>query len=78
MAIATLSPLPSGATSDLVTLQEASELFAETGHPARPRTLKRWCLKHGVRVVRQNRNDWARWSDLLEIHAAEVDAREGC
>lgn len=79
MAIATLSPTPapSSAASDAVTLQEASDLFEPTGYPVRARTLKRWCLKHGVPVTRQGRDDWASWSDLLEIHAKEIDAREG-
>ena len=77
MAIATLSPTPSSRNSDAVTLQEASAQFALTGYPVRPRTLKRWCLKHGVAVMRHGRDDWASWTDLLEIHAKEVDAREG-
>ena len=77
MAAVQLSPIPSGAASDMVTLQEASALFEPTGYPAKPRTLKRWCLKHGVEVTRHGRDDWASWSDLLEIHAKEVDARAG-
>ena len=74
MAITSLSPhLPA---SDLVTLTEASELFRETGHEASVRTLKRWCTKHRIPVSRVQRADCASWSDLLEIHAREVDARE--
>ena len=74
MAVTSLSPhLPA---SDLVTLTEASELFRETGHEATVRTLKRWCVKHGITVERVQRADCASWSDLLEIHAREVDARE--
>ncbi|MFD0509383.1 hypothetical protein ACFQ0G_53755 [Streptomyces chiangmaiensis] len=74
MAIATVSPIPSGVASDLVTLQEASALFEATGHPVRPRTLKRWCVAEEVEVIRHGRDDWASWSDLLEIHARKVDA----
>ncbi|MBE4761796.1 hypothetical protein [Streptomyces caniscabiei] len=74
MAVTSLSPhLPA---SDLVTLTEASELFRETGHEATVRTLKRWCVKHGIQVERVQRADCASWSDLLVIHAREVDARE--
>lgn len=75
MAISSLSPFVPAA--DTVTLAEASELFRETGHPASVRTLKRWCVKHGVATVREGRADSASWSDLLDIHAKEVDAREG-
>jgi hypothetical protein len=76
MAVTTLSPIgPAGAAQDMVTLQEASALLEDTGHPARTRTLKRWCLKHSVPIVRYGRDDWASWTDLLEIHAKEVDAR---
>lgn len=74
MAVTSLSPhLPA---ADLVTLTEASELFRETGHEASVRTLKRWCTKHGIAVDRVQRADCASWSDLLTIHAREVDARE--
>jgi hypothetical protein len=78
MAIATLSPTaPLESGSDVVSLREASVLFAQTGHPVNPRTLKRWCVKREVAVVQHGRDNWASWSDLLEIHAAEVDARQG-
>lgn len=74
MAVTSLSPhLPA---SDLVTLTEASDLFRETGYEASVRTLKRWCVKHGIQVERVQRADCASWSDLLKIHAIEVDARE--
>jgi hypothetical protein len=62
--------------SDPVTLTEASDLFRETGHEASVRTLKRWCTKYRIPVSRVQRADAASWSDLLEIHAREVDARE--
>lgn len=78
MATAIPSPAPSGAYSDLVTLEEASLLLKPTGHPVTRKTLKRWCLKHGVTVYgRRGSEDWAEWSDILEIHAKEVDARKG-
>jgi hypothetical protein len=76
MAITTVAS-PYVFDTDLVSLTEASALFAETGHPATPRTLKRWALKHGVTVERAGRDDIASWSDLLQVHAEEVDRRLG-
>lgn len=67
--------VPYSPPADLVSLTEASALFAETGHEASVRTLKRWTQKHGVFVQRIRREDHASWSDLLEIHALEVDRR---
>lgn len=67
---------PYAFTSDLVTMTEASSLFAETGHPVSPRTLKRWAIRHQIPVERAGRDDLASWSDLLEVHAAEVDRRQ--
>lgn len=75
MAVTAPSPYP--AVSDLVLIAEASALFAETGHPVPPRTLKRWAVKHGVTVRPTGKGDVASWSDLLEVHAAEVDRRTG-
>jgi hypothetical protein len=65
--------------TDLVTLTEASALFAECGpgRQASPRTLKRWAIKHGVTVEKAGQEDVASWSDLLVIHAKEIDRREG-
>lgn len=64
--------------SDLVSLKEASILFAECGpgRSASPGTLKRWAVKHNVTVERVDRQDYASWTDLLEIHAKEIDRRE--
>jgi hypothetical protein len=63
---------------DLVSLKEASALFAECGpgREASARTLKRWATKHGIAVERAGRDDVASWSDLLDIHAKEIDRRE--
>ncbi|MCF0086641.1 MULTISPECIES: hypothetical protein [unclassified Streptomyces] len=73
MAIATPAPDPDPAP-DLLPLTEASLLLEPTGHPARPRTLKRWLLKYGRPVTsRRGMGDQASWSDVLEVHAAEVD-----
>lgn len=71
-------PPASDAADDIVSLKEASALFAECGpgREASPRTLKRWCVKHGVHTTRVGKEDHASWTDLLEIHAEEVDRRE--
>jgi hypothetical protein len=53
-------------------------LFAESGreYAVPVRTLKRWCVKHGVHTERIGRDDYASWTDLLEIHRDEIDRRE--
>lgn len=73
MAIATPAPDPDPAP-DLLPLTEASLLLEPTGHPVLPRTLKQWLLKYGRTVIsRRGMADRASWSDVLEVHAAEVD-----
>lgn len=74
MAVSTISPYTPPA--DLVSLKAAAEMFHETGHDVDRRTLKRWTVKHGVRTTRVGRDDHASWTDLLEIHAEEIDRRE--
>jgi len=76
MAITAPSPdTEPAAPSDLVLIAEASALFEQTGHPVPPRTLKQWAVKHGVAVQRVGRGDAASWSDLLQVHAREVERR---
>jgi len=78
MASTAPSPtVPEPAPTDLVTLTEASALFAQTGYEVDPRKLKRWALKHGVTVRPSGRDLVASWSDLLEVHAREVDRMDG-
>ncbi|MFJ4473307.1 hypothetical protein ACIP2X_38235 [Streptomyces sp. NPDC089424] len=76
MAITVHSPY--AFATDLVSLHEAAALFAECGpeYEVKARTLKRWAVKHGVTVERAGREDVASWSDLLEVHAKEIDRRE--
>jgi hypothetical protein len=64
---------------DLVTLKEASALFAECGPGRDPdvRTLKRWAVKHGVTMEKVGKDDFiASWTALVKAHAAEIDRRE--
>ena len=82
MAVTTLSPscdpTPDAVADDPVSLTEASALFAECGreYAVPVRTLKRWCVKHGVRTERVGKEDHASWTALLEIHREEVDRRQ--
>jgi hypothetical protein len=71
------APTPSAAT-DLVSMKHASGLFALCGkeYEVDPRTLKRWAVKHRVRTTRAGRDVIASWTDLLEVHAKEIDRRE--
>jgi hypothetical protein len=75
--VAITVPRPSVA-ADLITLKQASDLFAECGkeYEVDPRTLKRWAVKHQVRTRRAGRDVIASWTDLLEVHAKEIDRRE--
>jgi hypothetical protein len=79
MAVSTLSPYVSpSAPQDLVSLGEAAALFDECG-PGRQvskNTLRRWAVKHGVTLRRIGKDDMASWTDLLEVHAKEIDRRE--
>ncbi|MCX4911889.1 hypothetical protein [Streptomyces sp. NBC_00878] len=77
MAITTLSTAPYGPASDMVSLQEASELFRDTGHEASVKVLRRRAVRAGKPVKRVGRADYASWSDLLEVHAAMVDEKAG-
>lgn len=74
MAISVHSPYVF--TSDLVTMQEACVLLAESGFEVKPRTLKRWAVKAGITIERAGRDDLASWTDLLEVHRDEVDRGE--
>lgn len=76
MAISVHSPY--AFNTDMVTMAEASALFAECGprYKVDPRTLKRWADKHGVTTEKCGRDIWASWTDLLEVHAKETDRRE--
>lgn len=72
MAITTVVPIEA---EDLVTFEEASRLLAETGHPAPPRTLRRWAREEALPTVKFGRSSYASFSDILVVHAAKVRAR---
>lgn len=74
MATALISPY---AAPDEIKLKDAVELFRETGHPIDQRTLERQSRARGVKFVKYGGANYASWTDLLKVHAAWVDAREG-
>lgn len=74
MATALISPY---VATDEVNLKEASALLAETGHPASVETLRRWCKKHNVPLVKHGRAHHASWTRILLIHSLEVDRADG-
>jgi hypothetical protein len=49
-------------------ISEAVELFAETGHPVSKSTLERLCRKHGVPLVKYDRENHASWTALIKLH----------
>jgi hypothetical protein len=73
MATALISPY---VARDEVKVQDAVELFRETGHPIALDTLVRQSRARGVTLVRRGRANWASWTDLLEVHAAWVDSHD--
>jgi hypothetical protein len=75
--MAATSASPYSPDADFISLVDASALFAETGHPVSSSDLKKLAVKSGVRVKKVGRDNIASWSDLLEVHAEEVDRREG-
>lgn len=68
MAATHLSPYPAE-IEDPVTYEEASALFARTGHPAAKTTLRRYVKEDGLDTVKAGRTVYVSWSDLLEAHA---------
>lgn len=69
MAIAATAPsLNAGRIEDPVTIEESSALFAQTGHPVPPSTLRHWAKQAGLKSVRGQYSD----SDLLELHRRRV------
>lgn len=71
MATALVSPY---IARDEIRLDDAVELFRETGHPISKSTLERQCRAHGVTLVKHGKTNFASWSELLKAHAAWVDS----
>jgi len=73
MATALIGPYDA---RDEIKVQDAVELFRETGHPISVTTLERQSRARDVALVRRGRANWASWTDLLKVHAAWVDSRD--
>ncbi|MGW5529469.1 hypothetical protein [Streptomyces xanthochromogenes] len=73
MSIDTLVPQVSA--SDLLSLQEISELLRPTGYPASVTTLRRWISRHDIPTERRGRAYCASFSDILMVHKQEVLAK---
>ncbi|MGQ4437957.1 excisionase [Streptomyces violaceoruber] len=74
MAATLISPY---AATDDVTLKEASALLAETGYPASVETLRRWCRKYNVPLVKHGRAHYASWTQIIKAHRDEIDRADG-
>jgi hypothetical protein len=74
MAVTYPSPHPAE-IEDPVTYEEASELFAHTGHPAAVNTLRRWVKEDGIATERRGRPVYVSWSALLDAHARRTAAK---
>lgn len=71
MAATHYSPLPaSDEIEDRVNYEEASALFARTGHPVPVSTLRRYVREDELKTIRVGRKRvvYVSWSDLLEAH----------
>lgn len=76
MAVTSYSPLSLPCSiPDGVTFQEAEGKFAETGHRVPKNTLIRWAREKGYVTERVGRTDYVSYTDLLEVHAEKIRAR---
>lgn len=71
MAATSYSPMPAS-IPDPVTLEEAVELFRETGHPISKSTLERLIRQKGFATERVGKTGYVSYTDLLEAHAEWV------
>ena len=71
MAVSYMSPI---VPTDEISLSDALELFAETGHPVKMDTLVRQCRKRGVLLERRGKHNYSSWTDLLKVHRDWVDS----
>lgn len=78
MAATHYNPLPlAPGIEDPVNLQEASALFARTGHKASVETLRRYIHEDEIDTVRvgPKRTVYASYSDLLDAHFKRTAAK---
>ena len=72
MAVSYMSPL---VHTDEVSLSEAIELLAETGHPIQTDTLVRQCRRSGVVLESRGRHSYGSWTDFLKVHRDWVGSK---
>ncbi len=77
MAVTYPHPHPT-AIEDPVTYEEASALFARTGHPAAVNTLRRWVKEDGIATERRGRPVYVSWRALLDAHGRRTAAKLRC
>lgn len=63
-------PSSQAAASDLVTWEEATELFRQAGVRVTRRTIHRWAVADKVPIRCRGKALVASWSDLLVAHAS--------
>ncbi|MET9436963.1 hypothetical protein [Streptomyces sp. NPDC006551] len=69
--------VPYTVARDLVSYEEASRFFAETGHSVSVTTVRRWVEEEDLPVERDGKKDLVSFSDLLMAHADWVAGRSG-
>ena len=79
MAAVHYSPIPTE-IEDPVTYEEASGLFARTGHQVSVSTLRRWVHEEDLPTTRRGRRGKVEvsWSALLEVHFRRTAAKLRC
>lgn len=78
MAATHYNPLPiAPGIEDPVTYEEASALFARTGHPAPVSTLRRYVREDGIKTVHvgPRRVVYVSYTDLLDAHFKRTAAK---
>lgn len=69
MAATHYNPLPlPGEIEDPVSYEEASALFARTGHGVSVETIRRWVKEERLKTVRVRRANYVSWSAIQEVH----------
>jgi hypothetical protein len=68
LATSHLAPEALVVPGDLVTLKEARDFIAESGHPSSMTTMKRWIVRDEIRMVRLDRTDYVSMTDILIAH----------
>ena len=71
MAVSYLTPTTD---DEIRSIPEAVELLKESDHPVSRSTLERLCRRHGVRLIKYGRTNYAPWTEILELHRNWVNS----